>query len=64
MECGGVQLMGADITHSKKLDSVQAAADKIGRFTVETLTSRREASEVAFTLKLLAGKGHSVLTCP
>lgn len=61
MEYGGVQFMGADITHLKKLDSVQAAAKKIGRFTVETLASRREASAVAFTLKLLAGKGRGVL---
>jgi hypothetical protein len=61
MEYGGVQFMGADITHLKKLDSVQAAAEKIGRFTVETLASRREASAVAFTLKLLAGKGRGVL---
>ena len=49
MEYGGVQFMGADITHLKKLDSVQAAAEKIGRFTVETLASRREASAVAFS---------------
>ena len=28
MEYGGVQFMGADITHLKKLDSVQAAAEK------------------------------------
>ena len=54
MEYGGVQFMGADITHLKKLDSVQAAAKKIGRFAVETLASRREASAVAFTLKLFA----------
>ena len=34
MEYGGVQLIRTDITHLKKLDSVQSAAKKSDRFTL------------------------------
>ena len=53
--------MGAAPTHLVLLDQVRHTAEKIGRFTVESLQSRHEAAAVAFTLKLLAGGGRGVL---
>jgi hypothetical protein len=61
LEYGSVQFMGAAVSHLEKLDSVQRAAEKIGRFKVESLQSRREAAAVAFTFKLLDGDGRGVL---
>ena len=51
----------ATVTHLEKLDAVQRAAEKIGRFEVESLQSRREAAAISFTLKLMDGKGRGVL---
>ena len=61
MEYGSLQYMGAAPTHLALLDRIQHTAEKIGRFTVESLQSRREAAAVVFTLKLLAGGGRGVL---
>jgi hypothetical protein len=61
LEYGSIQYMGAAPTHLALLDQVQHTAEKIGRFTVESLQSRREAAAVAFTLKLLAGGGRALL---
>ena len=61
MEYGSVQFMGAAPEHLKKLDAVQRSAERIGHFEIESLQSRREATAVAFTLKLLDGAGRGVL---
>jgi len=55
MEYGSIQFMGAAPTHLDKLDAIQRRAERVGRFEVESLASRREAAAVAFTLKLLDG---------
>ena len=61
MEYGSIAWMGAADAHLKKLDRVQAAAEKVGGFTVEALGVRREAAAVAFALKSMAGKTRGVL---
>jgi hypothetical protein len=61
MEYGSLAWMGAAVSHLEKLDSVQEAAMKIGRFKVESLASRRDAAAAAFACKLLDGKGRGVL---
>jgi hypothetical protein len=61
LEYGSVQFMGAAETHLAKLDAVQRAAERIGRFKVETLQSRREAAAISLTFKLLDGGGRGVL---
>ena len=45
LEYGSVQFMGAAETHLAKLDAVQRTAERIGRFKVESLQSRREAAK-------------------
>ena len=52
--------MGDATSHLSKLDTVQHTAERIGRFTVESLSSRRETAAVSFTLKLLNGDGRGV----
>ena len=61
LEYGSVQYMGAAATHLDRLDSVQRTAERIGRFEVESLQSRREAAAMSFTLKLMDGNGRGVL---
>ena len=61
MEYGSICFMGAATTHLNKLDLIQHAAEKIGNFKVESLQERREAAAIAFTCKLLDGKGRGVL---
>ena len=61
MEYGSLAWIGAAVSHLEKLDSVQEAAMKIGRFKVESLASRRDAAAAAFACKLLDGKGRDVL---
>ena len=61
MEYGSVQFMGAAPTHLAQLDQIQRTAEEIGRFTIESLHSRREAAAISFTLKLLNGDGRGVL---
>ena len=52
--------LGAD-SHLNKLDRIQASAEKIGGFKIETLGSRREAAAVAFSLKLMDGRARGPL---
>ena len=61
MEFGSMQFMGAADEHLKKLDRIHERAQKIGNFVVGPLELRRDAQAVAFTLKLLDGKGRGVL---
>ena len=57
LEYGSIQFMGASVTHLHKLDTVQRTAERIGRFQVESLQSRREAAAISLTFKLLDGRG-------
>ena len=61
MEYGSIQFMGACPVHLQKLDAIQMTAERIGRFKVESLQSRREAAAASFTLKLLSGDARGVL---
>jgi hypothetical protein len=61
MEYGCVQFMGAKDVHLLTLDAVQKTAEKVCNLKVESLKSRREATAVAFTLKLLDGDVRGVL---
>jgi hypothetical protein len=61
MEYGCVAWMGAADTHLRKLDTVQLRAEKIGGFTIESLSSRRAAAAVSFSFKMLAGECKGVL---
>ena len=61
LEYGSVQWMGAAPSHLAKLDRVQAAAERIGGFKVESLVVRREAAVLALNFKLLDGKGRGIL---
>ena len=61
MEYGNLEYMIAAPTTIKKLDRVQEAAEKLGGFKVESLESRREASLIGFTFKILDGKGRGQL---
>ena len=61
MEYGNLEYMIAAPSTLKKLDRVQAAAEKLGEFKVESLESRREASLIGLTFKLLDGKGRGQL---
>ena len=53
LEYGNVLYMGAAQTHLDKLDAVQSAAEKFGRFKADSLQSRREAAAIDLALKLL-----------
>jgi hypothetical protein len=53
MEYNSTSWMGAAPSHLAKLDRVQASAEKLGRFTVESLESRREAAALSISLKML-----------
>jgi hypothetical protein len=61
MEYGSVAIMGAKQTHFAKFDQIQTTDARIGRFKVESLSSRREAAAIALTSRLLDGKGKGVL---
>ena len=61
MEYESIAWMGAADSHLSKLDRIQAAAERVGGFTVESLASRRSAAAVAFALKLMDGKARGVL---
>ena len=61
LEYGCIAWMGAADFHLNKLDRIQAAAEKIGGFKIETLGSRREAAAVAFSLKLMDGRAKGPL---
>ena len=53
--------MGASDTNLAKLDRVQKSAERIGGFTIESLSSRREAAAVSLALDLLDGEGYGEL---
>jgi hypothetical protein len=55
LEYGNVLFMGAAETHLAKLDRIQGAAERIGGFTCEPLSLRREAAAVSLALKMLNG---------
>jgi hypothetical protein len=61
MEFGSVAWMGAPKSHLETLDRVQDFAKRIGGFCVLPLQQRREATVVAFALKLLDGGCKGVL---
>ena len=61
LEFSCVSWMGTAQTHLDKLDRIQASAQKIGGFKIESLQCRREAAAVAFALKLMGGQPRGVL---
>ena len=61
MEYGNLEYMIAAPSTLQKLDRVQAAAEKLGGFKVESLEARRDASLVGLLFKLLDGKGRGQL---
>ena len=61
MEYGNLEYMISAPTNLQKLDRIQAAAEKLGNFQVETLESRRDASLIGLIFKLLDGDGRGQL---
>jgi len=61
MEYGNLAWMGAAESHLSQLDRVQAAAERVGGFTIEPLSARRSAATVAFALKLMQGRAKGPL---
>ena len=61
LEYGNLEYLSVGTSIKDKLDRVQATAERMGEFKVESLGSRREASLIGFTLKLLAGGGRGLL---
>ena len=61
IEYGSVAWMGAASSHLCKLDRVQSAAQRIGRFSVEPLVNRRKAAAMLFAVKMLSGSCKGVL---
>ena len=55
MEYGSVLFSCAASTHLAKLDNIQAAAERMGGFQVDSLKLRREAAGVSLALKMLDG---------
>ena len=60
MEYGSVAWCGAAQSHLSKLDRIQARAESIGGFEVESLLVRRQAACFSFALKLLDGEARGV----
>ena len=58
---GNLEYLSAASTHTDKLDRIQASAERAGGFTVESLSSRREAAPIGFFMKLLNGGERGVL---
>jgi hypothetical protein len=61
LEYGNLHYMMAAPTHLQKLDRIQAAAERLGNFKVESLQSRRDASLIGLIFKLLDGDGRGKL---
>jgi hypothetical protein len=61
LEYGSVAWMGAAKSHLAKLDRVQASAEKLGGFQIESLQSRREAAAVSYGLKMLSGECKGII---
>ena len=55
MEYGNIEYMAAAPTYLHTLDRVQAAAERIGNFTMEPLQDRRDASLIGLNFKILDG---------
>jgi hypothetical protein len=61
MEYGSVLYMGAADSHLAKLDRVQASAERMCGFKMESLGSRRDAAAFSLAVKMLCGKCRGVL---
>ena len=61
IEYGNLVYMSAATSNKQKVDRVQARAEKVGGFTVESLDSRRSAALIGFVFKLLDGDGRGLL---
>ena len=61
LKYGNLEYLSAGTSIKDKLDRDQAAAERMGKFKVESLGSRREASLIDFALKLLDGGGRGLL---
>ena len=55
LEYGNVLYLGAKPTHLHKLDAIQASAQRLGQFEVESLESRRKAAAIRLALRMLDG---------
>ena len=62
LEYDSVAWVGAAGYHLPKLDRVQTSAEKLGKFQIETLHSRREAAAMSYSLKMLSGQCKGVIT--
>ena len=61
IEYGSLEYMSAGSSYKEKLERIQAVAERMGGFEVESLDSRREASLIGFIFKLLDGEGRGML---
>ena len=61
LEYGRLLYCSASKTHLRKLDRVQAAAELLGKFQVESLAARRDGAILNYSLKLLSDKVHPLL---
>ena len=61
LEYGRLLYCSASKTHLRKLDRVQAAAEQLGKFQVESLAARRDGDILNYSLKLLSAKVHPLL---
>jgi hypothetical protein len=61
MEYGNVLYMGAADSHLAKLDRIQASAERMCGFKMESLSSRRDAAAFSLAVKMLSDKGRGVL---
>ena len=61
IEYGNLEYMSAGSSITGKLDRIQAAAERMGNFSVESLGSRRDAALIGFVFKLLDGDGKGML---
>lgn len=61
MEYGSLEYVVGAPTHLQKLDRIQAAAEKLGGFKLESLESRTDASLIGLLFKLLDGEGRGKL---
>ena len=62
MEYGSLEYMIAAPSNLQKLDRIQATAERLGGFKVESLESRRDASLIGLVFKLLDGDGRGKLS--
>ena len=55
LECGNLHYMVAAPTHLQKLDRMQATAERLGNFKVESPQTRRDAPLIGLIFKLIDG---------